>query len=81
MRTPWSFHIGRLDLIGPIWPTSIEYIRIITATEYFTKWVEAVSRKNVTGTIIANYIREYLVCRFGIPYKIVSDNGTPFANK
>ena len=37
--------------------------------------------KNATGAVIANFIREYLVCHFGIPYKIVSDNGTPFVNK
>ena len=81
MRTPWPFHTWGLDLIRPIRPASNRYIWIITATEYFTKWVEAVPLRNATGAVIANFIREYLVCRFGIPYKIVSDNGTPFINK
>ena len=49
--------------------------------EYFTKWVEAVPLKKATGPTVANFIREHIICRFGIPHKIVSDNGTPFVNK
>ncbi|KAI5324079.1 hypothetical protein L3X38_033152 [Prunus dulcis] len=70
-----------LDLIGTIHPPSDGYIWILTATEYFTKWVEVVPLRKATGAAIANFIREYSVCRFGIPYKIVTDNGTPFVNK
>ncbi|CAL2248223.1 unnamed protein product [Prunus armeniaca] len=81
MRTPWPFHTWGLDLIRTIHPPSNGYIWILTATEYFTKWVEAVSLRKAKGAAIANFIREYIVCRFGIPYKIVTDNGTPFVNK
>uniref|UniRef100_A0A2N9HSG7 Integrase catalytic domain-containing protein n=1 Tax=Fagus sylvatica TaxID=28930 RepID=A0A2N9HSG7_FAGSY len=49
--------------------------------EYFTKWVEAIPLKKATGVAIANFIRELIICRFGIPHKIVTDNGTPFINK
>ncbi|CAL2247649.1 unnamed protein product [Prunus armeniaca] len=42
MRTPWPFHTWGLDLIGTIYPPSDGYIWILTATEYFTKWVEAI---------------------------------------
>ena len=51
------------------------------ATEYFIKWVEAIPLKKATGAAIANFIREHIICRFGIPHKIVTDNGTPFINK
>ena len=51
------------------------------AIEYFTKWVEAISLKKATSPAIANFIREHIICRFGIPHKIVTDNGTPFVNK
>ncbi|XP_021825313.1 uncharacterized protein LOC110766319 [Prunus avium] len=81
MHTPWPFHTWGLDLIGTIHPPSDGYIWILTATECFTKWVEAIHLRKATGAAIANFIREYIVCRFGIPYKIVTDNGTPFVNK
>ncbi|CAL8114121.1 unnamed protein product [Prunus armeniaca] len=42
MRTPWPFHTWGLDLIGTIHPPSDGYLRILTATEYFTKWVKAI---------------------------------------
>ena len=51
------------------------------ATEYFTKWAEAIPQKKATGPAVANFIREHIICRFGIPHKIVTDNGTPFVNK
>jgi hypothetical protein len=51
------------------------------ATKYFTKWVEAIPLKKATCAAIANFIWEHIICRFGIPYKIVTDNGAPFINK
>ncbi|CAL9025930.1 unnamed protein product, partial [Prunus brigantina] len=77
----FPFHTWGLDLIGTIHPPSDGYIWILTATEYFTKWVEAIPLRKATGAAVSNFIREYIVCRFGIPYKMVTDNGTPFVNK
>uniref|UniRef100_A0A2N9GS47 RNA-directed DNA polymerase n=1 Tax=Fagus sylvatica TaxID=28930 RepID=A0A2N9GS47_FAGSY len=81
MVTPWPFHTWGLDLIGPINPASGGYIWILVATEYFTKWVEAIPLKKATGAAVANFIREHIITRFGIPYKLITDNGTPFINK
>ena len=30
---------------------------------------------------MANFIKKNIIARFGVPHKIVSDNGTPFMNK
>uniref|UniRef100_A0A2N9JAJ4 RNase H type-1 domain-containing protein n=1 Tax=Fagus sylvatica TaxID=28930 RepID=A0A2N9JAJ4_FAGSY len=49
MTTPWSFHTWGLDLIGPIGPISGGHIWILVATEYFTKWVEAIPLRKATG--------------------------------
>lgn len=78
--TPWPFHTWAFDLIGPINPPSKGYTWILAATECFTKWVEAISLKNATGPAVANFIKENIICRFGIPRRILSDNGTPFIN-
>ena len=37
--------------------------------------------KKVTGAIVANFIKEHIITRFGIPRRLISDNGTPFINK
>ncbi|XP_030924619.1 uncharacterized protein LOC115951584 [Quercus lobata] len=70
-----------LDLVGPINPASKGHIWILVATKYFTKWVEATPLKKAIGLVVANFIREHIICKFDIPHKIVTDNGTPFANK
>ncbi|XP_016650501.1 PREDICTED: uncharacterized protein LOC107881374 [Prunus mume] len=79
--TPWPFHTWGLNLIGTIHPPSDGYIWILTATEYFIKWVETVLLRKATRDAISNFILKYIVCIFGFSYKIVTDNGTPFVNK
>ncbi|XP_050258939.1 uncharacterized protein LOC126703929 [Quercus robur] len=46
----------------------------------YALWVEAVPLRNVTGGAVANFIKENIIVRFGVPYRIISDNGTPFIN-
>lgn len=46
----WPFSAWGLDLIGKISPPSSQgHTFIITATDYFTKWVEAVPLRSTTG--------------------------------
>ena len=80
MVTPWPFHSWGLDFVGPVNPPSRGYIWILVATEYFTKWVEAVSLCKATRGAVANFIKENIIIRFGVPHKIICDNGTPFVN-
>ncbi|KAL6188761.1 hypothetical protein ACLB2K_040152 [Fragaria x ananassa] len=51
------------------------------STEFSTKWVEAIPFCKASGAAVCNFIREYIICRHGVPYKIVRDNGTPFVNR
>lgn len=82
MNSPWPFYRWGLDIIGKINPASSkQHEYIITATEYFTKWVEAIPLRSTTGVTVATFIKEHIICRFGIPKYIITDNGTPFANK
>ena len=36
--------------------------------------------KKATGVAVANFIREYIITWFGIPRRLISDNGTLFIN-
>ena len=50
----------------------------VVAVDYFTKWVEAESLVKITAKHITSFVNKFIVCRYGIPYKIISDNGTQF---
>ena len=80
MVTPWPFHTWGLDLVGSVNPPSRGYIWILVATEYFTKWAEAMSLRKATREVVANFIKENIIVRFGVPHRIIRDNGTPFIN-
>ena len=67
-------------MVGPVNSPSREYIWIVVATEYFTKWAKAVPLCKATGGAMANFIKENIIVRFGVPHKIISGNGTPFVN-
>ena len=57
ITSPWPFAQWGLDLIGKIHPTSSNGHKfIITATEYFTKWIEAIPMTYITGTQIYRFI-------------------------
>ena len=46
-----------LDFIGEIYPSSSEQHKwILTATDFFTKWVEAIPTRNATDKVIIDFI-------------------------
>ena len=36
--------------------------------------------RKATGGAVANFIKENIIVRFGVPHRIINDNGTPFVN-
>lgn len=80
--THWPFQQWAFDLIGQIYlASSNRHKFIITTTEYFTKWVEAVPLIKVTNQQVALFILNHIICRYGIPSSIVTNNGGQFKNK
>ena len=57
-------------------PSSKGHKFILVATNYFTKWVEAIPLKTVTSKNIIDFVREHIVYRFGIPQIINTDQET-----
>ena len=65
-----------MDVIGRIEPSVLNGDRfILVAINYFTKWVEAASYRAVTKKLVADFFRNNLICRFGVPESIITDNG------
>ena len=51
---------------------------MLVATNYFTKWIEAVPLKMVTSKNMVDFVKEHIVYRFGIPQTITTDQGIMF---
>jgi len=80
--TPWPFSMWDIDVIGVIEPKASNGHRfILVAIDYFTKWVEAASYSNVTRKVVTKFIRKELICRYGIPERIITDNATNLNNE
>ncbi|XP_019159991.1 PREDICTED: uncharacterized protein LOC109156594 [Ipomoea nil] len=78
----WPFDAWGLDVVGPITPkSSAGHAYILAATDYFSKWAEAVALKEVKKENVADFLRVHIVYRFGIPRYILTDNEKPFDNK
>ncbi|XP_049342936.1 uncharacterized protein LOC125807268 [Solanum verrucosum] len=81
MGSPWPFAAWGMDVIGPIEPPASNAHRfILVAIDYFTKWVEDSTYKAVTKKVVADFVRNNLVCRFGIPESIITDNAANLNN-
>ena len=48
--------------------------------DYFTKWIETEAVVTITASIVKSFYWKNIICRFRVPYAIVSDNGTQFSN-
>ena len=48
--------------------------------DYFTKWAEAEPLATITEQKIRSFVWRAVICRFGVPRALVSDNGKQFDN-
>eukprot|EP00253_Pinus_taeda_P002734 PITA_02734 len=70
-----------LDIIGEITPNSSKQHKyILTATDYFTKWVEAIPLKTTNSEAIIQFIDQFIITRFGVPNALVFDNASYFSH-
>jgi hypothetical protein len=77
MKAP--FQQWGLYFIGEINPhSSTQHKWILTATYYFTKWVEAIPTRKATDLVVMDFLEENIFSRFGCPRKIVTDNAQAF---
>ena len=51
---------------------------ILVAINYFTKWVEGASYSVLKAKHVAQFLENNIICWFGVPQEIISDNGSHF---
>ncbi|GAU32026.1 hypothetical protein TSUD_147220 [Trifolium subterraneum] len=88
-----SQHLGGRSLArkalraGYYWPTmqqdAKEHVKkyLVVGVDYFTKWVEAEPLPEITSFRILRFFKRDILCRFGIPQAVVTDNGAQFTDK
>lgn len=66
------------DILGefPVTDKGNRYILVVS--DYFTKWTEAFPMPNMEAQTVARLIVEEVICRFGVPVLIHSDQGRQY---
>ncbi|GJZ80225.1 reverse transcriptase domain-containing protein [Tanacetum coccineum] len=78
ITSPWPFYKWGIDIAEPFpeWPGRVKFL--IVAMDYFTKWIETKPVATITGNQIKKFVWGNIVCRFGLPRKIILDNRKQF---
>ncbi|GKC72182.1 reverse transcriptase domain-containing protein [Tanacetum coccineum] len=79
ITAPWPFYKWGIDIAGPFpeGPGKVKFL--IVAMDYFTKWIEAKAVATISGSQVKKFVWDNIVCRFGLPGEIISDNGKQFS--
>ncbi|XP_022155184.1 uncharacterized protein LOC111022318 [Momordica charantia] len=80
ISAPWPFVQWGVDIIDPFPLGKGQTKFAVVAVDYFTKWAEAEALTHITEPRVTSFIWTNIVCRFGIPNAIVTDNGKQFDN-
>ena len=71
----YPFQIVGIDLVGKCLETSRGYTWILTIVDHFSRWPIAIPIPDRKASTIARALYEHLICEYGIPTKILSDQG------
>ena len=75
IASPWPFAQWGIDIVGPLPQGKGQVKFLLVAIDYFMKWVEAEALATITEARIRSFVGKNIICRFGIPLTIISDNG------
>ena len=79
LSSPWPFVAWGIDIIGEIRPNASNgHKYVVVAIDYFSRWIEAESFATLKAKQMAKFIEKSLICRYGVPHHIVTDNGVQF---
>jgi hypothetical protein len=76
----WQFAVWGADILGPF-PRAVGRYRYLFVTiDKFTKWLEATPVVSIIQGAAVAFLKS-IVCRFGVPSRIIIDNGTQFTSR
>jgi hypothetical protein len=65
-----------MNILGPFHKATEQLKHLEVAVDYFTKWVKAAPLATITSARVEAFTFKTIICRFGIPAEIITDNGT-----
>ena len=71
----WPFYKWGIDIVGPLSLAKGQQKFMLVSIDYFTKWAEDEAYAQVIATHLIQFVQKNIVCRFGVPQSLVSDNG------
>lgn len=76
----WPFTIWGIDILGPFPVAAGGYKSLFVGIDTFTKWIEAEAIRNISHDVAFKFLRS-IVYRFGVPSRVITDNGTQFTRQ
>jgi hypothetical protein len=71
----WPFTVWGVDILGPF-PRAVGGCHFLfVAIDKFTNWLEATPVVSITQGAAVAFLKS-IVCRFGVPSRIITDNET-----
>jgi len=70
-----------MDILGPFSPDKRQVKFLIVAVDYFTKWIKAKPLTTITAQQVKQFAWKDIICRYGVPHTIITDNGRQFIDK
>jgi len=64
-----------MDIVDPFPIGRAQKKFILVVVDYFTKWVEVEALANITARQVHTFVWQNIVCWFGLPHTIITDNG------
>ena len=72
----WGINI--IEEINP--NSSLQHKYILKATDYLTRWVEAILLWKVNEDAVMDFLQNHIMTRFGVPISLVFDNASYFSS-
>ena len=74
LSSPWPFAMWGIDILGQL-PKALRAVKyLLVAIDYFTKWIKTGPLQDITASEVEKFTWKHLICRYGLPYTIVTDN-------
>nr|XP_025636282.1 uncharacterized protein LOC112730408 [Arachis hypogaea] len=80
IKVSWPFDRWGLDILGPFPKAPGQVKFLLVSIDYFSKWIEAQPLAHITAEKVRSFLWKNIICRFGIPREIISDNGRQFTD-